>query len=148
MMTPTWTYKGHPFTPDMIGDSYGFVYCITNTLTNKSYYGKKFFTKAKTLRRKTRNKKLRVESDWQSYWGSNELLQSDIAQFGVDHCRREILQLCRSRGECTYWETYYIFQSHALLSDQYYNHWVSCKIHRKHLKHLPFPPQSDTIGIS
>lgn len=147
MMTTTWIYKDLPFTEEMIGDAYGFVYLITNTLTGKSYYGKKFFTKAKTLRRKKRNKKLRVQSDWQSYWGSNDLLLNDIEQFGVDHCRREILKLCRTRGECSYWESYYIFQSHALLSDTYYNQWVSCKIHRKHLKGLTVPPQSSIIDL-
>lgn len=134
MTTTPWIYKGAPFTEDMIGASYGFVYLITNSLTKKSYYGKKFFTKAKTLRRKGRNKKLRVASDWESYWGSNDQLLADIEQFGVEYCQREILQLCASRGDCAYWESFYIFQSHALLSDHYYNQWVSCKIHRKHLK--------------
>jgi hypothetical protein len=142
-----WTYNGVPFTEDMIGESYGFVYLIHNSLTGKSYYGKKFFTKAKTLRRKTRNKKLRVASDWQEYWGSNDFLLRDIEQFGIEHCTRTILKLCRSRGECAYWESFYIFQSHALLSEKYYNHWVSCKIHRKHLR-LTTPSECDTITPS
>lgn len=142
-----WSYKDRPFTDDMVNGAYGFVYRITNTLTGKQYYGKKFFTKAKTLRRKTRNKKLRVSSDWQSYWGSNEILHADIAQLGEDHFTREILILCRSRGECAYWETFYIFQSHALLSEKYYNQWVSCKIHRKHLK-LTSPLNRDILFSS
>jgi len=143
----TWNYNGEPFTEEMIGDAYGFVYCITNHLTNKRYYGKKFFTKAKTLRRKKRNKKLRVQSDWQIYWGSNDQLLADIQQLGEDHFSREILQLCASRGECTYWENYYIFQSHALLSPDYYNQWTSCKVHRTHLKNLTSRMKVGIIGV-
>lgn len=140
-----WTYNGTPFAEEMIADAYGFVYCITNHLTGKRYYGKKFFTKAKTLRRKKRNKKVRIQSDWQTYWGSNDLLLADITQYGQEHFSREILQLCASRGECAYWENYYIFQSHALLSSHYYNQWTSCKVHRTHLKHLTQSYESGTI---
>jgi hypothetical protein len=143
-----WTYNGKLFTEEMIGDAYGFVYLITNTLTGKSYYGKKFFTKAKTLRRKKRNKKLRVQSDWQTYWGSNDQLVADIAQLGEDHFTREILRLCASRGECSYWENYYIFTSHALLSSTYYNQWTSCKVHRSHLKNLTQQVKDGIILLS
>jgi len=38
-----WTYKSEDFTEDLIGDNYGFVYIITNQVTNKKYIGKKFF---------------------------------------------------------------------------------------------------------
>lgn len=143
-----WTYNGKLFTEEMIGDAYGFVYLITNTLTGKSYYGKKFFTKAKTLRRKKRNKKLRVQSDWQTYWGSNDQLVADIAQLGEDHFTREILRLCASRGECSYWENYYIFTSHALLSSTFYNQWTSCKVHRSHLKNLTQQVKDGIIPLS
>jgi hypothetical protein len=143
-----WIYKGNPFTEDMIGDSYGYVYRITNTLTNKHYIGRKFFTKAKTLRRKKRNKKLRVQSDWQTYWGSNDQLLSDIQQLGEDHFTKEILHLCTSRGECTYWENYEIFASHALLSSNYYNQWTSCKVHRSHLKNLTSRLTDSMIVVS
>ena len=32
-----WIYKDNDFTEDMIGENYGFVYCITNTTTGKKY---------------------------------------------------------------------------------------------------------------
>lgn len=147
-MTTTWSYKSQDFTEEMIGDAYGFVYRITNTLTGKQYFGKKFFTKAKTLRRKKRNKKLRVQSDWQTYWGSNDQLLADITQLGEEHFTREILHLCASRGECSYWENYEIFVSHALLSSNYYNQWTSCKVHRSHLKNLTSRLTDSMIVVS
>lgn len=144
-MTKTpWYYKDSPFTESMIGDAYGFVYLITNTHTNKLYYGKKFFTKAGSKQVKGKRKKIRKSSDWETYYGSNALLLEDITKFGAETCRREILKLCQTRGECAYWENYLIFQQHALLSDKYYNQWTSCKIHRSHLK-LTTPPESSIL---
>ena len=34
-----WTYKQVIFTEDMIGDNYGFVYVITNLITNIFFIG-------------------------------------------------------------------------------------------------------------
>ena len=41
-------HKSEDFTEDLIGDNYGFVYIITNQVTNKKYIGKKFFYSSKT----------------------------------------------------------------------------------------------------
>ena len=38
-----WIYEGRPFTSDDIGDYYGFVYCITSTVTGRKYIGRKYF---------------------------------------------------------------------------------------------------------
>jgi hypothetical protein len=121
------------FKEDDIGDHYGFVYIITHTQTNRQYIGKKFFTKSKTKQVKGKKKKTRVSSDWLTYWGSNTALQEEIKINGEDAYKREILYLCKSRSECSYWETFEIFNRHALLSDQYYNSWVTCKIHKSHV---------------
>ena len=32
-----WVFKGEPFTGDLIGDNFGFVYCITNKTTGRKY---------------------------------------------------------------------------------------------------------------
>ena len=37
-----WLYNDTDFTEEMIGDNYGFVYCITNLTNDKKYIGKKF----------------------------------------------------------------------------------------------------------
>jgi hypothetical protein len=122
------------FTEDNIQDNFGFVYLITHIPTGRKYIGKKFFTKAATRQVKGKRKKIRKSSDWETYWGSNKKLQEEVKLNGEDNYTREILHLCKSRSECSYWETWEIFSRHALIGDGYYNEWVSCKIRKDHLK--------------
>ena len=117
----------------MIGNAFGMVYLITHSKTGKKYVGKKFFTKSKTKQVKGKKKKTRVKSDWENYWGSNKALQEDVKKNGPDQYVREILHLCKSRSECSYWENWEIFYRHALLSENYYNEWTSCRIRKDHL---------------
>jgi hypothetical protein len=39
----------------------------------------------------------------------------------------------KSLSECSYWETWEIFNRDALRTDDYYNDWVSCRIRKAHL---------------
>lgn len=121
------------FTEDMIGDAFGMVYLITHTPTGKKYVGKKFFTKAKTRQVKGKKKRSRVASDWVTYWGSNKELQEEVKKNGEEQYTREILHLCKSRSELSYWESFEIFSRHALMSESYWNQWISCKIRKDHL---------------
>jgi hypothetical protein len=129
----TWHHKGQEFTEDMIGDSYGFVYVIVNQTNNRKYIGKKFFSKAGYKTVKGKKKKVRKSSDWLTYYGSNKELQEDVKNLGAENFYREILYLCSSRSECSYRETNEIFKQDALLSENYYNSWVTCKIHKAHV---------------
>ena len=99
----------------------GFVYCITNLLDGRKYIGKKKKIKTET------------ESDWTSYFGSNTELQEDVKKHGVENFRREILKMCYTLGEMSYWETYEIFVRHAVPSPEYYNVWVSVRVRSNHL---------------
>jgi hypothetical protein len=130
-----WFYynTAEEFKEEDIQDHFGFVYLITHLGTGRKYIGKKFFTKSKTRQVKGKKKKSRVSSDWLTYWGSNTELQEEIKKNGEDKYTREILHLCKSRSECSYLETFEIFSRHALLSDAYYNSWVTCKIHKAHV---------------
>ena len=112
---------------------FGFVYLITHNPTGRKYIGKKFFTKAGTRQIKGKKKKIRKTSDWETYWGSNTELQEDVKKLGEENFTRRILYLCKSRSECSYRETKEIFIRDALLSENYYNSWVSCKIHKAHV---------------
>ena len=138
----TWYFYNTPseFTEADIGDNFGFVYLITHNPTGRKYIGKKFFTKAATRQVKGKRKKIRKSSDWELYWGSNKKLQEEVKKNGSDNYTREILHLCKTRSECSYWETWEIFNRHALMSDGYYNEWVSCKIRKDHI----FKSKGDT----
>jgi hypothetical protein len=114
---------------------YGFVYLITNTINNRQYFGKKFFYSQKTRQVKGKKKKFKVESDWKEYYGSNDELLKDVETHGKDSFVRKILVFCRTKGECSYYEAKYQFENDVLLNpDKYYNSWIQCKIHRKHIK--------------
>lgn len=112
---------------------FGFVYLITHKKTGRKYVGKKFFTKSKTKQVKGKKKRIRVASDWENYWGSNKKLQEEVKENGEDQYTREILHLCKTRSECSYWENFEIFTRHALLTDNYYNEWTSARIRKDHL---------------
>ena len=131
----TWYFHNttEQFTEDMIGDAFGMVYLITHLKTGKKYIGKKFFTKAKSKQVKGKKKKTRVKSDWESYWGSNKKVQEEVKANGEDQYVREILHLCKTRSECSYWENFEIFNRHALMSVDYYNEWTSVRVRKDHL---------------
>jgi hypothetical protein len=114
---------------------YGFVYKITNTETNKQYIGKKLFYSSKQRQVKGKKKKFKVESDWREYYGSNEQLLADVEILGKDKFKREILRFCKNKGESSYYEAMYQFELGVLLfPEKFYNTWIMCKIHRKHLQ--------------
>jgi len=118
---------------------YGFVYLITNLKTNKKYVGKKFFWSSKTLpitKTRKRRKKLLVESDWKNYWGSNKWLQQDVKELGEDNFKREILHLCRTKGECAYLEAKEQFDRDVLLTEDYYNGIIAVKCNATSVKKL------------
>lgn len=131
-----WYYENKVF-EDTPEEYQGFVYEITELDTGKKYIGKKFFWKPKTLpKTKTRKRrvKTRVESDWRSYYGSSKDVQQLVEEKGVDNYRRDVLYLCRTKGECSYYEAKLQFERDVLLRDDYYNEFIGCKIHSKHLK--------------
>ena len=131
-----WYYKDILF--DETPEEYqGFVYEITELHTNKKYIGKKNFWKPKTLPKNSKRKRrirTRVESDWRSYFGSSGILIEKVNEYGEKGFTRVILKLCKTKGEMSYYEAKLQFEKNVLLSDEYYNEFIGCKIHAKHLK--------------
>jgi len=133
-MEINWIYKDTEFTEQDIGENYGFVYIITNLSTNKKYIGKKFFYSSRTKVIKGKKKKTKVFSDWLSYYGSNSELQNDVQILGKDNFKREILHLCKTKGECGYLEAKEQFDRCVLESEDYYNAWIMVKVRKTHIK--------------
>ena len=129
-----WTYKDNDFTEDLIGDNYGFVYQITNLTNGRKYIGKKFFYSAKTKQVKGKKKKIKVLSDWQTYYGSSAEVTKDVLELGHECFRREIIYLCQSKGECGYLEAKEQFIRGALETDEYYNTWIMVRVRKSHIK--------------
>mgnify|MGYP001367027868 CR=1 FL=1 len=124
------------FTPDIW---YGFVYEITNLGTAKKYVGKKFFWSSKILpitKSRKRRKRLKVESNWRDYYGSNKHLQADVDEMGPESFHRRILVLCKTKGECAYMEAKIQFEKEVLLKEEYYNGIISCKVGAQTVKNL------------
>lgn len=133
-----WYYKNKEFseTPD---EFQGFVYIVTEVTTGKKYVGKKNFWKPKILPvTKTRKRRVRtrVESDWRDYFGSSEEVKLLVEKYGESSFKREIIRLCKTKGEMTYFEMKEQFDRSVLLDDEYYNQFIGGKIHSRHLKGL------------
>jgi len=123
-------------------DCIGFVYLITNNTTGRKYIGKKLAKFARTTYKmvklkngKKKRKKIRgkVESDWQTYFGSNIELNQDVANLGTENFTREILYYCTSKAECSYIEAREQFSRKVLESTDYYNRHIQVRVHGSHI---------------
>ena len=112
-------------------DSFGFIYEITNTINDKKYIGKKQMVrkiKRKPLKGKKRKRIDFIESDWKTYTGSSDALNNDIALLGLDKFIFKILKFCNSKFELSYFEAKMQFEKDVLLSENYYNGIINCRI--------------------
>ena len=140
----SWLFEGKTIAA-LPEDCVGFVYLITNNVTGRKYIGKKLakFSKTtyKTVKLKNGNKKRKkirgkIESDWQTYYGSNEQLNKDVTQLGSENFTREILYYCRSKAECSYIEAREQFSRRVLESDDWYNGHIQVRVHGSHIRKL------------
>ena len=130
-----WHYCDSLFKPDKLDPKkiYGFVYLIENLVNGRKYIGKKlfFFKGFKTVKKK--KKRILVESDWKTYYGSSNALQKDLDELGKDNFRREILHICKSKSECSYLEMQEQVERKAILSPEYYNDQIRVRVTRVQL---------------
>lgn len=129
-----WLYNEKEIGDEEIEGYVGFVYRITNLTNNRKYIGKKLFLSTRTKTVKGKRKKIKTDSGWRDYWGSNEILKKDVEELGDKNFRREILHLCKSKGTCNYLEMREQIDNRVLESDQWYNDWIMAKVHRSHIK--------------
>ena len=126
-----WFYNNEVF--EDIGEYVGFVYLITNLTNGRKYIGKKNLYFSKSRQVKGKRKRFKVESDWRDYYGSNKELAADVESHGKENFKREILRLCKFKGEISYFELKEQMLKNVLETEEYYNSWIMCRIHKKHL---------------
>jgi hypothetical protein len=141
-MTPKWK-SWDVISPEKY---YGFIYKITNLKTGRFYIGKKVFWNNKKHKltkkqlaeqsgpgRKPTHEVIRVESDWQKYWGSNKELLADIKQYGEENFERWMLSQCKTKKQLTYWELHHQCLNEVLISSKSYNDNILGKFFTKDL---------------
>ena len=138
----TWIYQGTQIDA-LPEDCVGFVYLITNNVSGRKYIGKKLAKFSKTtykivkLKNGTKKKKKirsKIDSDWQTYYGSNDELNKDVATLGKENFTREIIFYCKSKAECSYIEAREQFRHQVLESADYYNGQISVRVHGSHIR--------------
>jgi hypothetical protein len=121
---PTWVYNSKPITNlnDFPKDTFGFIYIVKNTDTNKSYIGKKVLYHNKKVKlgkkevaeltgvgRKPTTKIVTKESDWETYYGSNKEVMQLIKEGKQSSFTRTIIKLAPNKKLLTYYETQALF---------------------------------------
>jgi hypothetical protein len=112
-------------------ETFGFIYEITNNVTNKKYIGKKQCQsriKRKPLKGKTRNRIDFKESDWKSYTSSSNDLNEDIKTHGKENFSFKIIKTCGSKWELAYEEIKEQIKQDVLLRNDYYNGIINVRI--------------------
>lgn len=141
-----WLFKNEVFDGPVDKTKEGFVYLITQLSTGKKYVGKKSFWTTQSYQKNGIKKKRKIESAWRTYYGSSPRLKEVIVGCGKEDFRREILFFSDSKTMSSYLETFEILKRGALLSDEYFNDWVSCKMTKAHLQKVSVQVGS-LIGI-
>lgn len=129
-----WTHNDQIVDKNVPPNAVGFVYEITNNSSGKRYLGKKTLYFSKIRKVKGKRKREKVESDWRDYYGSNAELIEDVKKLGASNFKRVIHRFCYSKGEASYYEAKFIFGTDAVLSESYYNSWISVKVRQNHIK--------------
>lgn len=137
-----WSYEG-TIVKEAPEGAKAFVYLLEfedGTL----YLGKKNLhsTRRKRVVGKKRRTVTTSESNWKSYLSSSQEVKSKL-KAGNKLVKREIVRWCFTLGEATYWEAYYQFQHHVLLSGDWLNKWISVRIYKQALKEKD---DTDNIG--
>jgi hypothetical protein len=120
-------------------DTFGFIYEIINTVTNKKYIGKKQCKKKlkrKPLKGRINRRIEEKESDWRGYTSSSNDLNEDIIKHGKEKFIFKILKTCDSKWELAYFEIKEQLERNVLLRDDYYNGIINVRIGRPPKKYL------------
>ena len=126
---------------------FGFIYITTHIPTGKQYLGKKslYHNIKKKLGkkelallptlpgRKPTTKKIIKESDWKTYYGSEDFIKAKIKDKKHEEFSREIIQLVENKKLLTYFECKYLFKL-GILEPENGENWLNNNILGKFFK--------------
>jgi hypothetical protein len=142
-----WLYENKEINiiEDFPEGTFGFIYITTHRPTGISYLGKKslYHTLNKKLGKKeiaeqpiTRGrakttKQIVKESDWKTYYGSEDFIKQKLKEKNHHEFTREIIHLVNNKKLLTYFECKYQFQLNVLESQDWLNSNILGKFYRK-----------------
>jgi uncharacterized protein YlzI (FlbEa/FlbD family) len=142
-----WFYNGKwiESIEDFPQDTYGFIYITIHEPSGKKYLGKKsiYHNVKKKLTKKelaeqpiTRGRKsttttIQKESDWKTYYGSEEFIKQKIKDKKQEEFTREILVFVPNKKLLTYYECKYQFIYSVLESNEWLNTNILGKFYSK-----------------
>ncbi len=129
--------------------SVGIIYKITRLDDGKFYIGKKSLYSERNIKlgkkelevmiaEKRRGKlpskkKIVKESDWLKYWSSNDDLKKSVKEIGQAGFKREILKICFSKKQLTWYEIEFQAKYEVLTTDNCWNDNILGKFFKKDL---------------
>lgn len=130
---------------DMPENTFGFIYKITHLSSGTSYLGKKSLyhnVKRKLTKkelalitgpgRKPTTEIIKKESDWKTYFGSEETIKKLIKEGKQDEFSREILLFVKNKKLLTYFESKYLFTYEVLEHpDKWFNNNIQGHFYSK-----------------
>ena len=131
-----WLYKKTPINTlnDIPPSTFGFIYITTHLPTGKKYLGKKSLyhnvkkklTKKQLAEQTGRGRKpthevIKKESDWKTYYGSEDFIKQKIKEGKQEEFSREIIKFVDNKKLLTYFECKYQFKYGVLESEEWIN---------------------------
>lgn len=127
-----WVFKGNNITSVPEGVK-AFVYLLEIKYKRKTYryigYKNFYSITRKRTAGKTRRTVVTKESNWKTYLSSSEHVKTMLKDGGV-LSKREIIHMCRTKGEAMYLELKEQVLRDVLCDDTYLNRWINVKIAR------------------
>jgi hypothetical protein len=129
---------------DIPANTFGFIYITTHIPSGMAYIGKKSLyhnVKRKLTKkelaeqtgrgRKSTTETIQKESDWKTYYGSEDFIKQRIKEKKQDEFKREIIHFVENKKMLTYFECKYQFIYGVLENENYLNSNILGKFYSK-----------------
>ena len=125
-------------------NTFGFIYITTHIPSGMAYIGKKSLyhnVKRKLTKkelaeqtgrgRKSTTETIQKESDWKTYYGSEDFIKQRIKEKKQDEFKREIIHFVENKKMLTYFECKYQFIHGVIENENYLNSNILGKFYKK-----------------